>query len=169
MRYTAPQKYRAETYAELKRILIDFTGPPYGSGTDGVVFKSSRQTAVKVFERSDQFQLEKQCYDRLKRRKMTTVAGFNVPEIVDSDSALAVIEMTVVRPPYVLDFGKVTIDRRPDFSPEVWAESRAQWADLYEDHWPSVRKVLNALSAIGIHYLDPKPGNIMPDNWNPTL
>lgn len=169
MQFTAPQKYRAETYAESRRIQLDFTRRPLGFGSDGVVFESSRQTAVKVFERSETFWQEKACYDRLKARGITFLAGFNIPELVDSDGELLIVEMTIVQPPFVLDFGKVSIDRPKDYPAEARQERWEHWTELYGDHWPQVRRVLSALRGLGIHYLDPKPSNIAPADWDPDV
>ena len=69
--------------------------------------------------------------------------------------------MGVVKPPYLLDFGKAHFSS-PDFSPEVmadWEEERRELfgARVWEE---SIRPLLWKLESLGIYYLDPKPGNI---------
>jgi hypothetical protein len=93
--------------------------------------------------------------------RRTDLRGFAVPELVDFDDDLLVVEMTIVSPPFLLDFGKVHLDRRPEFSAETIAEWRESMKELFEDRWPEVRLLLAALERYGIYYLDAKPGNIM--------
>ena len=84
-----------------------------------------------------------------------------MPKLLDFDDNLLVVEMTIVSPPFLLDFGKVHLDRRPEFSAETIAEWRESMKELFEDRWPEVRLLLAALERYGIYYLDAKPGNIM--------
>jgi hypothetical protein len=134
---------------------------PLGSGIDGRVWSSDRQTAVKVLERDHNYLLERECYQRLQVAGVTDLRGFAVPELVDFDDELLVVEMTIVSPPFLLDFGKVHLDRRPEFSAETLAEWRESMQELFENNWPEVRLLLAALERYGIYYLDAKPGNIM--------
>lgn len=80
-----------------------------------------------------------------------------------------VIEMTLVDAPYILDFGKVYLDRPPDFSPEVMADFFVNQKERWGHYWPEIYKIWNMLKSIGIFHMDPKPGNIMPENYDPTL
>jgi hypothetical protein len=32
-----------------------------------------------------------------------------------------------------------------------------------------IQKILRRFEALGIFYADPKPGNIMPENWKPEV
>src|SRR6476620_9810504 len=130
---------------------------------------TSRKTAIKVFESDKNYAAELESYQRLKERGITSLCGFSVPQLLDFDDERLVIEMSIVKPPFILDFGKVYLDRSPDFSPEVMAEWLAAQQELWGDTWPTIRSILSQLRGLGIHHMDPKPGNILPENWNPTL
>jgi hypothetical protein len=112
-------------------------------------------------EREHNYRLERESYQRLQAAGVTELRGFAVPELIDFDDELLVIEMTIVSPPFLLDFGKVHFDRRPEFSAETLADWRESMQELFEDRWPEVRLLLAALERYGIYYLDAKPGNIM--------
>ena len=116
---------------------------------------------MKVLERQHNYLLERECYQRLLTAHVSNLRGFAVPKLVDFDDDLLVVEMTIVSPPFLLDFGKVHLDRRPEFSAETLAEWRESMQELLEKNWPEVRLLLAALERYGIYYLDAKPGNIM--------
>jgi hypothetical protein len=160
-----PSKRRALIYCERNNIEVDFT-KPLGEGTDGIVFRSNRNSAVKILHARKNYTTEADCYQRLNAKAITLIRQFNIPALLAYDDELLAIEMTIVKPPFVLDFGKVTLDRKPDFSEEVWAERHEYWESLFDEHWPEVRILLAALEGLGIYYLDPKPGNIMCEDWS---
>lgn len=140
-----------------------------GFGTDGAVWSTDRSTAIKVFSRAKNYATELESYRRLREAGITDLLGFAVPELYGSDDELLVIEMSLVKPPYVLDFGKVYLDRSPDFSADVMNDWYAAQQELWGDLWPTVRSILSRLQGLGIYHMDPKPGNIMPEHWNPEL
>ena len=86
--------------------------------------------------------------------------------MIDFDEALRVIEMSIVRPPYILDFAKACLDAPPDFPEEVMAERWEHWADLFEERWPHVITIMGWLERRhGVYLLDPSPRNIaFPDD-----
>jgi hypothetical protein len=149
---------RADLYRRAQG--VDFTDR-LGGGTDGEVWKSNRQTAVKVFRSPKNYHMELACYQRLKERGIRKVRDFAVPRLIQSDDKLLVIEMEIVTAPYLIDFGKAYLDREPDHSAETWAEHHAAQRELWEDKYNEVQAVLWSLRQIGIYYRDPKPGNIM--------
>jgi hypothetical protein len=151
---------RAAEYARKRLIEIDFEHP-LGAGIDGRVWATMRKSAVKVFEREHNYRLELQSYQRLRDANVKTIRDFHVPQLIDNDDTLLVIEMTIVSPPFILDFGKVHFDRKPEFPAETLAEWRESMKELFENKWPEVRLLLAALERYGIYYLDAKPGNIM--------
>ena len=153
-------QFAAQEYARRQSIDVDLESP-LGYGTDGAVWKSSRKSAVKAIERPDNYRLELVSYQRLQAAGVRNIRGFAVPQLIDHDDELLVIEMTIVSPPFLLDFGKVHFDRRPEFSAETIAEWRESMQELFEDRWPEVRLLLAGLERYGIYYLDAKPGNIM--------
>ena len=77
--------------------------------------------------------------------------------------------MPFVDEPYVLDFGKVHLDEPPDYSAEVMADFFVKQKELWGPYWPEIRKIWDILRSIGIFHMDPKPGNIMPENYDPSL
>lgn len=83
---------RSLQYAQKRGLELDFD-VPLGFGMDGHVWMSDSATAVKAF--------------RYQRNYM------------QGDDVLWIVEMEIVTPPYLLDFGKVALDARPDYSPEV--------------------------------------------------
>ena len=150
---------RVDRYIAKHQLIISDT---LGNGNDGNVWLTTKQTAIKGFLRVETYERERDCYRRLFDTNTKRAAGFVVPELFNYDNTLLVIEMGVVMPPCVLDFGKAYVDRPPDFSPEVLAETEAAERELFEpDQWKQVQRVRGALKLIGIHYFDARPTNIM--------
>jgi hypothetical protein len=150
---------RAFNYANKKHVIVA-TDRKLGSGQDGCVFKSSRHTAVKAFERIENFENELICYQRLEAEGIKKLGPFAVPELIGFSGVELVIEMSIVAPPFFLDFGKVWIDRKPDFSAEAIADKEAECADLYGERWGEVQFALAILKRLGIYYTDVRLGNI---------
>ncbi len=98
--------------------LIDKLG--LGAGQDGVVWRSSRQTAVKFFDQLERYRRELEVYRLLKARQIVQVAGHAVPVLLVNDDELLAIELTLVQPPFVLDFaGAKLLHEVPDFPEDV--------------------------------------------------
>jgi hypothetical protein len=91
---------------------------------------------------------------------VTTVQGFNVPELIAFDDGLLTLEMTIVRRPFVLDFASAYLDRRPEFPEDVWATWEEEKKEQFEARWRAVHEVLAAFERLGIYLLDVSPGNI---------
>ena len=140
---------------------IHFTNA-LGHGIDGNVWQTSRQSALKVFAREDTYQRERDCYRRLFENDVSILAGFDVPELKDYSNLLLAIEMSVVSPPCILDFGKAYVDSPPEYSAEALAEAEEAERELFTaEQWKQVRLVRAALRRYGIHYFDARPSNIM--------
>lgn len=136
-----------------------------GSGKDGIVLVAKHKAkpadvAIKVLRFDDPYLREKQAYQRLGTMGVNTVLGFNVPQLVGFDDALRVLEMTIVKRPFVLDFAGAYLDVRPDFPADVWADWEAEKREQFEGLWPRVEKVLVAFEEMGIYLLDVSPSNI---------
>jgi hypothetical protein len=99
-------------------------------------------------------------YERLKRLEVTRILGFNVPLLVGWDDELRVIEVTIVKLPFVLDFAGAYLDKRPEFPDEVWTDWEAEKREQFEARWPQVQRILDAFEQLGIFLLDVSPGNI---------
>lgn len=129
-----------------------------GGGTDGSIWQTVEGTAVKAFEREKNYLPEVECYRRLRAESVNEIMGFAVPELEGYSNELMAIEMTIVEPPFLLDFGKVYLDSEPEYftDQEIMANWMQEGRDLFED----VQQLLSALWKYGICYVDPKPGNI---------
>lgn len=133
-----------------------------GFGTDGVVWCTNSRTAVKAFNRSRNYRTELGCYQRLTDHAITEIEGFSVPRLEAFDDDLLVLEISIVEPPFILDFGKAYLDHPADFSTEVYNDWEQEQLDRWgEERWRVVQVILLRLQRLGIYYLDPKPGNIL--------
>jgi hypothetical protein len=119
---------RAEEYCRRNRLV---RVQRLGFGVHGSVFSAENQitgdrTAVKAHERERFYLRERNIYLRLMEHSVTHIRGAEVPQLVDRDNELWVIEMTIVSRPFVLDFAGAYLDQEPDFSDEVLADWRAE-------------------------------------------
>jgi hypothetical protein len=155
---------RASLYAQRRGLEL---GPRLGDGKDGIIYSSlglpQGPTAVKALARPDLYGRELACYRRLAERGVggaVRVCGHNVPQLLDHDDELFVVEMTIVTRPFVLDFAGAYLDEPPDFPPEVIEERHTHWSEVFESRWPTVQRIMAEFRRYGIHLLDPSPGNI---------
>ena len=133
-----------------------------GSGRDGEVYLTDRNSAVKFFTIEENYFRERAAYERLSRLLITQVAGHAVPLLLQAIDEFLAIEMTVVRPPFLLDFASAYDEMEaPDFSEEVWVEWREQKREEFGDRWSNVDSVLAELTRLtGLVMLNVNPGNI---------
>lgn len=136
-----------------------------GDGTQGRVWAVRRKGnlipwALKLQASESDCLRERDCYLRLQECGITELAGFHVPVMICWDEAFLALELTIVTRPFVLDFAQAYLDFPPEFSPEVWAETHERWCRHYGDDWPRVQRLLSALEALGIYYLDVHRGNV---------
>ena len=158
----AETRKRAERYATLRG--LTYAGR-LGAGVHGIVLLAvgkdrPGRTAVKVHDRADSYQRERDCYLRLSEKSVHQVRGHHVPQMIAHDDELFVVEMTVVTRPYVLDFGGAYLDGSPDYPDEILADWQEEKAEQFESRWPDVQTILSELRRIGIHVVDVNPGNI---------
>lgn len=152
---------RAYEYALRQRKKL--TESRLGSGQDGIVLQTESRTAIKALNHLDQCERERNAYWRLQNREIQSVAGFNVPKLIHWSDSLMVIEMSVVKPPFVVDFAGAWLDGpSPSVSekPLEWQEHVKELFDTAE-RWERVREVISGFRRIGIYLSDVKPGNIM--------
>lgn len=131
-----------------------------GHGSDGAVWGTSRNTALKILAREESYRNEAECYRRLKSRGIRYNGKFAVPFLEGLDDKLLAIEMTIVDPPYLLDFGKVTIDRPPVYfgDRQLMKNAYAEWRERFGRDWHAVASALGYLqTTLGIYYMDPRP------------
>jgi hypothetical protein len=77
------------------------------------------------------------------------------------DDGLKAIEMSMVSPPFLIDFGKAYLDKAPDYSAEAWADYHEAQEEIWGDRYEEVQGLLWQLRRIGIHYTDPNTKNII--------
>jgi hypothetical protein len=134
-----------------------------GGGTDGEVWRSTRPSAIKVLMNAKNYRDELTCYRRFKALRIHNLCGFDIPRLFGWDHKLQVIEMSIVSPPYLLDFGKVYIDTPPT---DVYDRERIRLGEAeakanFGANWPAVSRLLYAhQEKVAIWYVDPKPANI---------
>jgi hypothetical protein len=150
----------AAQYAATRGIKV-FLGRPLGDGTDGNVYPTNRNSALKALELEKTYLSERNCYQRLMEHGVERIEGLAVPRLIDFDDALQVVEIEIVQPPYLLDFGKAYLDQSSPFTQEQLASYEASLASHFRiDDVPLVKKVCRILRSYGIEYLDAKPKNI---------
>ena len=151
---------RAVQYAAAKSIKV-FLRKPLGEGTDGNVWPTNRNSAIKVLKLEKNYLSEKLCYQRLIERGVERIDGLAVPKLIDFDDSLLVVEMEIVQPPYLLDFGKAYIDRPSPFTQEELASYEAALAGHFRvSDLARVKKVCRILRSYGIEYLDANQNKI---------
>ena len=150
---------RASAYCRERCSVPDF-GNLLGMGQEGSVWPTDNETAIKVFDRERNFNSEASCYEILRDNQVYEIDGFTIPHLIDSDSDLLVVEMTIVAPPFILDFGKAYINHRPDFSELVMEYYEQERAEMFEGNWDLVDSAVSSLEQFGIFYWDARPGNI---------
>ena len=68
----------------------------FGSGHDGLVYATNRESAVKCLRFAKLFKNERDVYLRLAAHECDEIAGFAVPRMIDSDDELWIVEMQIV-------------------------------------------------------------------------
>ena len=118
-------------------------------------FSSSllRRSLPKILTRKD-------VYLRLREFAVENVLGSSVPQLVDYDDQLWVVEMTTVTPPYVIDFASAYLDRPPDYPEEVLADWHTEKEEQFEEDWPRIRSVVYEFERYGVYLVDVRPANI---------
>ena len=134
-----------------------------GCGLQGVVFLASNQAAIKVHADKSAYDREVAVYGRLAQHSVSSVRGFNVPIMRAFDDELRVIEMSVVKPPFVLDFGGAYVDRPSPHAADP--ENLRRWMEERSDKFGDSLKIVNAILAdfevrYRIFLTDVHPGNI---------
>jgi hypothetical protein len=130
-----------------------------GYGKDGAVY-SNRATAVKCFGSPESYRRERDCYQRLRENNVEEVIGHHV-QLIAWDDELLVIEMSIVRAPFLLDFAGARLDETPDFPdevPEQWEHDRSR---EFGKNWSRVQLIISVMrEQYGIYLLDIHPRNI---------
>jgi hypothetical protein len=102
---------RLEQYCRRHTITVS---APLGFGKDGTVWRTSVGTALKIHLLAESYATEVRAYIRLRERDIEAIAGFQIPFLLDFEHDLFAIEMSIVSPPYLLDFASAILDRPSD-------------------------------------------------------
>jgi hypothetical protein len=156
---------RAKSYADSKQLSLEVEDA-IGYGMDGSIWQTSRPSVVKVYERAKNYHDEVECYRRFASRNVITISGFTVPVLIGCDDNLLALEMSIVQPPFLLDFGKVYLDAPPPYwdDAEIMGHWHEEGRENFGKRWSNLLSVVRILESFGIYYVDPKPGNIMFDD-----
>jgi hypothetical protein len=131
-----------------------------GYGTQGIVYKTNRNTAVKVHHLSQGYERERGVYARLTERSIVSSRGFSIPRIFAWNDDLLVFEMSIVHVPCVLDFGGAYLDLLPDHlqRDELWLEQKAQ---EFGENWLEAQSIIRDIEfRADIWLADVNTGNI---------
>jgi hypothetical protein len=131
-----------------------------GFGGEGVVYRTTANTAIKVFKSEQHYRRERDVYLRLKDHRVSEVLGFSIPRLVEFDDLMRAVEMEMVAPPFVLDFAGARLDTPSDFPQEVIEEWEREKQEQFEDDWPIVESVIVEFERFGVYLGDVHPGNI---------
>jgi hypothetical protein len=137
-----------------------------GSGKDGVVHEAESNAfpgfvAVKSFHRATGYEREREVYLRLRESGLRKIRSCHVPELLVWNDECLTIEMTMVQPPFILDFADAWLDDEvPEFPEEVWVDWNRKLDDDFGERAGEVRRMLAVLRSHGIVLLDVHPGNI---------
>ena len=138
-----------------------------GIGQEGYVWETLAGSAIKVFERRGNFEDELKCYQILKDFEITKIHAFNVPCLLDWSDDLRVIEMTIVKPPFILDFGKARLYFKPEYPTDAVDYHERQMEETFGEWLPQVENALAYLESLGIYYVDANLRNIKVDGLPP--
>src|SRR5262245_8833723 len=98
-----------------------------GFGIHGIVFAVKSEDkpaehALKIHHFFDPYVRERNVYLRLRESAVTRIAGLHVPQLLRWDDEWLALEITIVKPPFLLDFASGYLDIAPTFSDEVWED-----------------------------------------------
>lgn len=90
----------------------------------------ARIGGIKLFYRPENYKDERNCYLILQAAAVEKVGILNVPKLVDYDDSFLAIEMGMIKPPRLLDFGKVYLHRPPPYWDDQRIMSKVSWGWL---------------------------------------
>ncbi len=131
-----------------------------GGGVDGIVHATERTTAIKSFFGRQLYLQERNVYLRLAEKGFVVANEFHVPRLIEYDDNLQIVEMTIVTPPYIVDFAGAQLDRRKEFPPDVMEQWLVQKKEEFEANWPRVKRAMWKFEAIGVYLNDVAPRNV---------
>lgn len=92
---------------------------------------------------------------------MDRIGQFEIPVFHACDTRLLIIEMSVVRPPYLIDFGKATVDDDQGWS----GEQMSMWWDKVNDVFEHDAAIASSIftqlrDKAGVYQWDLNPANL---------
>jgi hypothetical protein len=140
-----------------------------GAGKDGTVYETNKATAIKVHVEMESYEHERNVYLRLQECDLGEVCGLRIPRLIKCHDNLRLIEMTLVTPPYILDFASAWLDRPPDFSQEVLDQWHEQVRENFGERFGEIMGVLELLgNRAGVYLLDIHTHNVKFEKDNPA-
>jgi hypothetical protein len=141
---------KAEAFANTHDCTI---GERLGFGIHGIVIvlkseSNAAATALKVLGYAEPYRRERDTYQRLREARVTQVRGFHVPQLIGWDDDLLALEMTIVTPPFALDFAGAYLDFPPGFPEEAWEDWRQKNEEQFGEDWPEAQAILADLDPI---------------------
>lgn len=125
---------------------------------DGIVWRTTRQTALKIHRTANTYAREREAYLRLQKRNLRKLSGFTIPLLMTVNDECLALELTIADRPFVLDFTEARLDAAfPELDDPAWIREKQR---VYGQDWPDVRRLLDALLQYGIAFRDVHPGNI---------
>ena len=123
---------------------------------------TDQATAVKFFEQLGPYERERDTYLLFLRLNVREILGHAVPTLIDFDDELRALEMTMVEPPYLLDFASAyPAHAAPEFEQEIMEEWLQSKREEFGPRWPQVERVLDTLRGeYGLVLLDINAANI---------
>lgn len=135
-----------------------------GEGIDGVVVLigsdvQPQNSVLKLHFEERAYLRERDAYRHFQELKLENICGCEVPQLIGFDDEELAIEMTVVKPPFVLDFAQAFLFWPPEFPDDFWEATYEKWREQFGDDWGKASAILDAFEAIDVYMLDPNPHN----------
>jgi hypothetical protein len=131
-----------------------------GWGGEGLVYATDAKTAIKSYRHASLYENERNVYFRLRERGVAKVQQFAVPRLIANDDELWALEMSIVSPPFILDFAGAYLNKKPPFDSEQMGEWEAEKSEQFGRRWREVRRAYYSFQSFGIYLNDLKPGNV---------
>lgn len=132
-----------------------------GYGLDGFVWKTNRASVAKVCRHANLFERELAVYQRLTQLGLHQLQGFRIPSLLDQDAERWVLELSLVSPPFILDFAAASLGKQPaEMESAEWLDEKRR---MFGADWADVRSAFGGLDGLrldGIHFPDVHLGNI---------
>lgn len=152
----------AATYALRHRLTLR----PLDGGKDGEVFDTDRPSVLKLHYGAVAYRRELACYVRLRDLEVERIVlddgcRLHVPALLGWDDDLLALELTRVRPPFLLDFAGAQLDVPFGWSADVLDDWHARLREMHGDAgYARALSVIDAFESLGIYLQDLNPGNL---------